>query len=185
MTPTGPIPEGVSLAQLPEEPSDDHAQARQFCLDTIKEFYGFDYRRDWHIDLDSLLLPPADNHYSRHHAGAFWTLRDRSDEIVGTIGIRHLAWKPNIVAMFPGRYARGEEIASLWRLYVRRDHRGRGLGRWLTALCEGEAKRLGYATMYLHASSDALATLAFWKAVGYAFVGDCETSTHFDKSIGA
>jgi len=168
---------------LPEEPSCSRAEARQFCLDTIKEFYGFDYRRDWHIDLDTLLLPPAENHYSRQNRGAFWTLRDVRGDLVATAGVRHLAWKPNIVAMFPDRYERGEEIASLWRVYVRKDQRGHGLGRWLTTLCEGEADRLGYRTMYLHASSDAPATLAFWQAVGYRFVGTCETSTHFDKQI--
>jgi GNAT superfamily N-acetyltransferase len=169
---------------LPEEPARDYAEARQFCLDTIMEFYGFGYRHDWHADLDSLLLPWVENHYSRHHAGAFWTLRDTVGDVVATAGIRHLAWKPNIVAMFPQRYARGEEIASLWRVYVRKDRRGHGLGRWLTELCEKEAVRLGYGTLYLHASSDAPATLGFWQAVGYRFVGTCETSTHFDKQIG-
>ena len=148
------------------------------------EYYGFDYRPDWNADLDNLLLPAGENHYSAHHNGAFWVLRDGAGVMVATAGIRHLAWKPNIIAMFPDRYRRGEEIASLWRVYVRKDMRGQGLGRWLTDLCEMAARRLGYATIYLHASSDALATLAFWKAVGYEFVGTCETSTHFDKQIG-
>lgn len=169
---------------MPERPSPAHAEARQFCLDTIKEFYGFDYRRDWHVDLDALLLPPAGNHYSRHHRGGFWVLRAPARDIVATAGIRHLGWKPNIIAMFPGRYARGADVASLWRVYVRNDQRARGLGRWLTALSEAEAARLGYDTMYLHASSDALATLAFWRAAGYRLIGTCETSTHFDKPIG-
>lgn len=169
---------------MPEEPSSDHIEVRQFCLDTIKEFYGFDYRRDWHIDLDTLLLPAIENHYSRRHRGAFWALRDTRGDVIATVGFRHLAWKPNVIEMFPHRYTRGEDIASLWRLYVRKDQRGHGLGRWLTKLCEAEAHRIGYGTMYLHASSDALATLAFWQAVGYHFVGTCETSTHFDKLIG-
>lgn len=124
------------------------------------------------------------NHYSTKHRGAFWLLRDAAGAAVATAGIRHLAWKPTIITMFPGRYARGEDIASLWRVYVRKDRRGHGLGRWLAELCETEALRLGYATMYLHASSDALATLAFWTAVGYHPVGTCDTSTHFDKQIG-
>lgn len=170
---------------MPDEPSAAHSQARQFCLDTIKEFYGFDYRPDWHVDLDSLLRPSAENHYSRRHGGAFWTLRDPAGEIIATTGIRHLLWKPNIVEMFPDRYRRGEEIASLWRVYVRRDWRARGLGSQLTALSEAEAVRLGYGTMYLHASADALATLAFWRRAGYEFIGNCETSSHFDKRLAA
>ena len=177
-------PAGFELQRLADLPGPEHAEARRFCLQTIKEFYGFDYRPEWHQDLDSLLLPADANHYSRYHAGAFWTLRAPTGAVVATAGIRHLAWKPNIITMFPGRYVRGEDIASLWRLYVRNDMRGHGLGRWLTARCEAEARALGYATMYLHASSEAMATLAFWRAVGYHLVGTCETSTHFEKQIG-
>jgi GNAT superfamily N-acetyltransferase len=150
---------------LSEQPAAGHAEARRFCLNTILEFYGVDYRRDGHVDLDSLLLPAEQNHYSRQNRGAFWTLRDAAGAIVGTAGIRHLAWKPNLPAMFPDRYPSGEDVASLWRVYVRKDWRGRGLGRWLTALSEDSAARLGFATMYLHASSDAPATLAFWQAL--------------------
>lgn len=170
---------------MSDTPGAEHAEAYRFCLGTIKEFYGFDYRPDWHADLDSLLLPAAENHYSRQHAGAFWTLRDQSGAIVATAGIRHLAWKPNIVQMFPDRYRRGEDVASLWRVYVRKDRRGQGIGRRLTALSEAEAARLGYQTMYLHATSDALATIAFWRRVGYEFIRACETSSHFDKRIGS
>lgn len=178
-------PGGLSLGQLAEDPSRDHAEARQFCLDTIKEHYGFDYRPDWHEDLDSLLLPPSTNHYSREHRGAFWILRNQGGEIVATAAIRHLGWKPNIVTIFPERYARGEDVASIWRVYVRKNLRGHGLGRWLTALCEQEATRLEYRTMYLHATSDALATIAYWKAVGYRIIEADGTTTHFDKRLGA
>jgi ribosomal protein S18 acetylase RimI-like enzyme len=178
-------PAGFRLAQLPDDPSRDHADARQFCLETIKEHYGFDYRREWHVDLDSLLLPPIENHYSRHHRAAFWILRNQAGEIAATAAIRHLGWKPNIVAMFPERYPRGEDIASIWRVYVRKDLRRHGLGRWLTALCEQEATRLEYRAMYLHATSDARATIAFWQSVGYRIIeADAET-THFDKPLGA
>jgi GNAT superfamily N-acetyltransferase len=185
MTSAIPAPAGLTLAQLREDSSRDHAQARQFCLDTIKEFYGFEYRRDWHVDLDSLLLPATANHYSRHHRGAFWILRNQAGEIAATAAIRHLGWKPNIVTMFPERYPRGEDIASIWRVYVRKDLRRHGLGRWLTALCEQEATRLGYRAMYLHCTTDALATVAFWQSVGYRIIeADAET-THLDKRLGA
>jgi GNAT superfamily N-acetyltransferase len=173
------------MTRLPETPGPAHAEARQFCLDTIKEFYGFGYRPDWHADLDALLRPAAESHYSRQNRGAFWTLRDADGSLVATAGIRHLGWKPNIVALFPGRYERGEEIASLWRLYVRKDRRRHGLGRWFAAVCEREAERLGYGTMYLHANADAQATIAFWESIGYRKLGTWDESTHFDKPIGA
>lgn len=160
-----------------------HAAARTFCLDTIKEFYGFDYRADWHEDLDTLCLPEPQNHYSPPNRGGFWYLADSGGRIVATVGVRALAWKPAILAAFRDRYPDRDRIGSLWRLYVSAGLRGQGIGRTLNALAEREAVRLGYDTMYLHASSDAQATIAFWEAMGYADLGDYEFSTHFDKLL--
>lgn len=159
------------------------AQARQFCLDVIKEFYGFDYRPDWHGDLDSLLLPPAGNHFSSLHRGAFWIVENRNGEIVATTGIRHLGWKPNCAMLFSDLYGDGTGIASLWRQYVRKDMRGRGLGKKLAALCENEALSRGYERMYLHASSHASATVGFWKSRGYVAIADDGETIHFDKPL--
>jgi GNAT superfamily N-acetyltransferase len=173
------------LDRLAEAPGSAHAQARTFCLDTIMEFYGVGYRRDWHEDLDSLLLPAGQSHYSARNRGGFWLLREPDGGIVGCAGVRHLAWKPNIPAMFPGRYEPAAEIASLWRVYVRSDRRGRGIGSWLVRLSEDEAARAGYRTMYLHATSEAAATVAFWRSVGYVEFDTCATSTHFEKQLAA
>jgi hypothetical protein len=39
--------------------------------------------------------------------------------------------------------------------------------------------------MYLHCTTDALATVAFWQSVGYRIIeADAET-THLDKRLGA
>ena len=178
-----PPPQGLVLTRLDEMPGEEHAAARTFCLETIKEFYGFDYRPDWHGDLDSLLLQAEGNHYAARHRGAFWTLRVPGGDMVATGGIRHLGWKPNIPPLFPGRYPRAEDVASLWRVYVRKDQRGRGLGRWLTALAEAEAVRFDFRCMYLHATADAAATIAFWNIMGYADIGTIDDSTHFDKML--
>jgi hypothetical protein len=37
--------------------------------------------------------------------------------------------------------------------------------------------------MYLHASSDAPATLGFWRASGYCDIGEFGDSIHFDKQL--
>lgn len=177
------FPDGLELARLSDDPGSPHDAARAFCLDVIKEFYGFDYRPDWHADLDSLSRPAAENHYSSINRGAFWTLSGTDGSLLATAGIRHLGWKPLIVKAFDARYPDGESIASLWRVYVRKDERGRGLGRSLTALAEREAERLGFTHMYLHASSDAAATLGFWRSAGYAEIGEFGDSIHFDKRL--
>ncbi len=176
-------PRDLTLALLPDSPGESHVAARAFCLDVIKEFYGFDYRQDWHVDLDSLLLPAPQNHCSASNRGAFWTLSDADGALVATAGIRRLGWKPLLVSAFAERYPEPEAVSSLWRVYVRADQRGRGIGGWLNGLCEREAAALGFTDMYLHATSDAAATLGFWRASGYAEIGNFGESVHFSKSL--
>lgn len=177
------VESGLSLDRLSDEPGPRHAAARAFCLDVIKEFYGFDYRRDWHLDLDSLTQPAIDDHYSARNRGAFWTLAEPNGRLVATAGVRALHWKPTLVAAFSVRYPAPDRVASLWRVYVRKDQRGLGLGRWLNGIAEGEAIRLGYTFMYLHASSDATATTSFWRSCGYAAFEEEDLTTHFDKEL--
>lgn len=173
----------LTLSRLGDEPGPDHAAARAFCLSVIKEFYGFDYRPDWHADLDSLTKPSAQSHFSAANRGAFWTLRTGDGAIAATVGVKRLAWHPNVLEALPGRYPDVEKVATLMRCYVRKEMRGQGIGARLNEVCEDEARRLGYGTMYLHASADAPATIAFWTARGYAQIGAFGFSTHFDKSL--
>ena len=180
---TNTPPTDLSLLLLTDVSGPVHVAARQFCLDVIKEFYGFDYRPDWHADLDSLLCQPHVNHYSMANRGAFWVLLDNEGLIQATAGIRHLGWKPAIAAAFADRYGSGRDVASLWRVYVKRELRRQGLGRWLNAYSEREASARGFAHMYLHASADAKATLGFWKASGYQAIGEFGDSVHFDKPL--
>jgi len=176
-------PHGLSFFQLSDSPTLRHEDARTFCLQVIKEFYGYDYNAEWHADLDSLLLPTSQNHYSSVERGAFWVLTEPDGTIVATVGIRALHWKPQFVAAFAERYPNPGKVASLWREYVRKDRRRTGLGKWLTRLAEEAAGKFGYQTMYLHATSDATDTVAFWKAMGYRIIGEDSSTTHFDKTI--
>ena len=84
---------------------------------------------------------------------------------------------------FADRYAEPEAVSSLWRVYVRADQRGRRIGGWLNALCEREAAQMGFTDMYLHAASDAAATIGFWRSSGYAEIGAFGESVHFSKSL--
>lgn len=176
-------PAGLTLARLSDSSGPEHAAARRFCLDVIKEYYGFDYRTDWHADLDSLLLDAEANQFSTHNRGGFWTLAAPDGALVATAAVSHLGWKPALAAAFAERYATPERIGMLGRVYVRSDQRGDGLGRWLNGLCEDQARLLGYDTMYLHASSHAAATIAFWKSRSYAPFSESMDSIHFDKPL--
>ncbi|MBI1774130.1 MAG: GNAT family N-acetyltransferase [Proteobacteria bacterium] len=176
-------PEGLVLRRLADRSTAAHTEARAFCLDVIKEFYGFDYRADWHEDLDSLCGSSAKNHYSTVNLGAFWTLSLSDGAIVAAAGVRAITWKPRIVDAYAERYESVERVGSLWRVYVRKDRRRRGLGSWLARLAEVEARRLGFSVMYLHANADAAATIAFWEACGYVLFESRDMTAHMDKPI--
>lgn len=178
-----PPPLGLVPGLLTGEMTPAHVAARAFCLDMIKEFYGFDYRPDWHTDLDSLCLPAARNHYHAVNRGGFWTLSRPDGGLVATAGVRALGWKPELLREFARRYPDGRKVASLWRVYVRKDHRHHGVGKWLSSLAETEAARMGYTALYLHAASGVASTIAFWEAIGYLSIGEHEFSTHFDKTL--
>lgn len=173
----------LTTTLLTGEPSAQHTAARTFCLDVIKEFYGFDYRADWHADLDALTGAPAASCYAEQNRGAFWLLTDVDGTIVATAGLYPLSYKAELAKSLAERYPQLDRVASTARVYVRKDWRGRGLGRYLNELVEAAAPALGYDTLYLHASSDADATLKFWQANGYTPFGTIGFSTHFDKKI--
>ena len=176
--------DGLTLSLLPDDPGPEHAAAREFCLAVIKQHYGFDYRQDWHGDLDSLLLSPEKNHYSAANRGAFWTLKAPHGAIAATAAIKVLSWQPTVLADIGPRYSDISKTATLVRAYVAKERRGGGIGKWLNELCESHARASGYSLMYLHASTDAPATIAFWKRCGYVEFGAFGFSTHFDKPLG-
>lgn len=178
------FPEGFVLYRLPERPGVLHAQARRFCLDVIKEFYGIDYRQDWHGDLDSLLLHDQRNQYSRSNRGAFWIVSEAcSGAIAATAAIKGMAWKSALATQLAGRYPDMDRIGSVWRVYVHRNRRGAGLGRALNAVMDRQARRFGYSRLYLHAEEDADATIGFWKSAGYRPFKTFASSVHMDKAV--
>jgi GNAT superfamily N-acetyltransferase len=168
---------------VPDASTEVRRAARQFCLDTIREVYGTEYRPDWHADLDSLLVASEHSWFSRENRGAFWSLHSPAGEIVATAGLYRLAWKPNLTAAFADRYPSADDVAQLVRVYVRKDQRGRGIGQWLSALAEAQARRLGFPTLYLHANTDTEATIAFWRGQGFSEFAAADGTTHFDKVL--
>lgn len=177
------VPLGLRLTRPLEEAADRRAEARRFCLDVIKAFYGFDYRQDWHADLDSLVADDEACWFSAANRGVFWVLRDDWDRIVATAALYTLDRKPGLAKAFANRYPDAGEIPQLVRVYVAAERRGQGIGGWLSDLAEAEAVRLGFRTLYLHASAETPATLAFWRSRGFAEFANGDGTAHFDKRL--
>jgi GNAT superfamily N-acetyltransferase len=177
------VPHGLTLERLPDLADARHTEARAFCLAVIKEFYGSDYRVDWHADLDSLAAGGAQSWYGTANRGAFWTLREAGGAIVAAVGLYRLGLKPRLVEAFAERYPKPDKVAQLVRLYVREDHRGRRIGRWFDDVVASQATGLGYETLYLHANAETAATLAFWRGRGYREIAAFGDSVHFDRTL--
>jgi GNAT superfamily N-acetyltransferase len=172
---------GLTLSQL----EDDRSLAedcRRFCLRTIRSTYGYDYRPEWHDDLDSLREPAA-CHYTASNRGAFFVLRNAEGHVVGTAGVRGLRYKPDIAAMFARRYPDTDRVAFNGRLYVDPAWRKQGLGCTLIALREEAARRLGYTTVYLHCDAKAERLRRYWLRQGFRLVAADDAVAHYDKPL--
>lgn len=93
---------------------------------------------------------------------------DEIDEVA-----THLVLYENGVAMGTCRIFPGDDagIYNFGRLAVRKEFRGRGLGRELLAGAEGQAKERGGACLMLHAQMHAR---AFYEKAGYTPCGEVE-----------
>ncbi len=184
---TGPMTqtllEPLTIGRLSDDADASHRAARGFCLDVIKEVYGFDYRADWHADLDLLCAGGPDNQYAATNQGGFWLVTDDGGGLVATIGIKRLAWQPRLLANLAARYKDSSHVATLTRAYIRQDFRGQGLGARLTRICEAAARDMGYRTIYLHTNADADAAMRFWRGQGWAGFGQFGISAHFEKHL--
>ncbi|MBM7775313.1 GNAT superfamily N-acetyltransferase [Actinokineospora baliensis] len=139
---------------------EDLPGARSVMLDTLYRDLGYGYNPRWHEDV---IDPEAVYLRSPRHALFVAAL---GDEIVATTGVRavapvsppHPSW---LVARYPV-----DRTAQLFRVYVRADHRRRGLARRLV----GEAVRFvagvgGYEVLYLHTDARVEGAEAFWGSV--------------------
>ncbi|MFG3698652.1 GNAT family N-acetyltransferase [Micromonospora sp. NPDC047620] len=134
--------------------------ARSVMLDTFYREFGHGYRPDWHhdvIDLAGTYLAP------QPHALFVAT---RGDEVVGTTAVRAAAPKspphPRCLAeRFPE-----ESTAQLFRVYVRPEHRRRGLARALVGLAvDFVGRQPRYRDLYLHTDTRVDGAERFWRAV--------------------
>lgn len=159
-----------NIRKLADTPTDSHAAARTFCLQSIKEIYGIDYTPGWHVDLDSLLLQAGESWYSSANGGAFWICENTEGEITATCGLYAMKWKPETLARVAGSFV-DERTCQVSRMYVREDIRRHGIGSKLEYTASCAAAKLGYQSIYLHADAGTQSALNFWKSRGYRELG--------------
>jgi GNAT superfamily N-acetyltransferase len=144
---------------------DDLDGARSVMLDTVYRDFGTGYVPRWHRDiigLDHAYLAPV-----RHTL--LVAVDERAGTVVATAALdsRGPAHPPN-PRHLAERYPSGE-TAQLRRVYVRPEHRRRGLARQLVGrLLDFATADGGYRAVYLHTDPAVPGAEAFWRSLGKA-----------------
>ncbi|MEU5873903.1 GNAT family N-acetyltransferase [Glycomyces sp. NPDC047369] len=130
-------------------------------LDTVYRDFGHGYLPRWHsdiIDLEAYYLAPEDN--------ALF-VAERDGRVVATAGVRgQTPVSPPHPAEVASRFEEGR-TASLYRVYVRPEHRRRGLAGALVDACLGFiASRDRYTGVYLHTDARTPGAVEFWSRRG-------------------
>ena len=160
--------------------------ARSVMLDTFYREFGHGYRPQWHSDVIDLAGTYLDT--PRH---ALFVAVD-GDEVVGTTAVRAQGpASPPHPAWLAEQYS-GDRTAQLFRVYVRAEHRRRGLARQLVdAAVRFIAETPGYEQIYLHTDTRVAGAEAFWRSVAVevcdARDGDPERNqtVHFEIPVPA
>jgi GNAT superfamily N-acetyltransferase len=137
--------------------------ARAVMLDTVYRDFGTGYVPRWHgdiIDLEAAYLAPE-----RHVLLVAVDGLDGSVVATAALDSRGPAHPPN-PRHLAERYPSGE-TAQLRRVYVRAEHRRRGLARRLVAALLDFADRAGgYRSVYLHTDPGVPGAEDFWRSMG-------------------
>ncbi|MGY1496272.1 GNAT family N-acetyltransferase [Streptomyces sp. QTS52] len=137
--------------------------ARAVMLDTVYRDFGTGYVPRWHgdiVDPASAYLAPA-----RHTLLVAVDERDASVAATAALDSRGPLHPPNPLRLAE-RYPSGT-TAQLRRVYVRPEHRRRGLARRLVAeLLAFAAADGGYRAAYLHTDPAVTGAEGFWRSLG-------------------
>ncbi|MEU6665043.1 GNAT family N-acetyltransferase [Streptomyces sp. NPDC046727] len=165
---------------------DDLDGARSVMLDTVYRDFGTGYVPRWHADI---VDPAAAYLASDRHA--LLVAVDTDGQVIGTgaVDARGPGWPPN-PRWLAERYPSGR-TAQLRRVYVRPEHRRRGIARELVArLLDFAAADGGYRSVYLHTDPAVPGAEPFWRSLGTVVhderqgAGGGQGIVHFELPLG-
>jgi GNAT superfamily N-acetyltransferase len=169
--------------------TDDLAGAVAVIRRVLHEDMGYPYRPDWHFDIDDPRTWYLDN--PRH--ALFVAVDDGTRKVIGATGVMAGGPKsPPHPRWLAERY-HPATTAQLFRVYIDRDQRRRGVARALVeAARRFVAAEGGYRVLYLH--TDAIATPQaehFWRAMDTTEIydgrgkGEPSQALHFELALPA
>lgn len=156
-------------------------------LDTVYRDFGTGYVPRWHGDI----IDPAAAYLASPRHTLLVALDPDSEDVVATAALdsRGPANPPN-PRHLAERYPSGE-TAQLRRVYVRPEHRRRGLARRMVGeLLDFAAADGGYRAVYLHTDPSVPGAEAFWRSMGKVVHDEREDTgggngvVHFEIPMG-
>lgn len=151
-------------------------ETRRFMLSVIKGDFGYEYNPHWHSDIDRL-----HEHYIEN-GNCHCLVCVLKREIVGTIAARPY---DRDYEKFRGRYT-PENTLGIWRHYIKKDLRGKGVGTVLLKNLESRVARSEYKYLYLHTQKTIPGSLEYWLAKGYEITWDTKDelkTVHLEKKV--
>ncbi|MFI5569362.1 GNAT family N-acetyltransferase [Streptomyces sp. NPDC051740] len=165
----------------------DLDRARAVMLDTVYRDFGTGYVPRWHGDI----IDPGAAYLTPPRHTLLVALDPDGGEVVatGALDSRGPAHPPNPRELAE-RYPSGE-TAQLRRVYVRPDHRRRGLARRMVGeLLDFAAADGGYRSVYLHTDPSVPGAEPFWRSLGKVVHDEREDAdggngvVHFEIPMG-
>ena len=153
-------------------------KTQEFLFKMIKEEFHLNYVPEYHSDIINLYET-----YIKPQRNNFYILINDNNEIIASLGIR---FYDKDFKEFKEIYSK-EDTASLWRVFVKKEYRRRGIASGLVKIAEEFSKNNNYSKIYLHTQKTVKGSLDFWLAQGFNIIlnTDEELQTvHMDKKIG-
>jgi GNAT superfamily N-acetyltransferase len=138
----------------------DFTEARALVVRVLEEDLDYGYRPEWHWDIDDFQGTYVDN----PRQGLFVAVDEATGELLGTSAVR--AGGPNSPphpAWLADRY-RGDDVAQVYRVYIAREHRRRGVASALVGAVREFVDTIGdYRVIYLHTDPTHFNAVDFWR----------------------
>lgn len=158
----------------------DTEKVKNFLFKMIEKEYGYSYIPQYHYDIKNL-----SQIYLNPEKNTFLIAEDKKENIIGTIGIRQLDKEfEELNLAYKNKYPY-ENTASIWRVFVDKKHRRKGIGRKLVKRAEFFVKKMKYDRLYLHTHKDINGALDFWLSQDYDIILDTNNelkTIHMEKN---
>ena len=151
---------------------------KKFLLKMIQDEFGYGFIPEYHQDIkhmERFYIYPERNSF-------FLAIDHETGKVIGTLGIR--AYDKDFPT-FKDIY-NSKTTASIWRVFVDKNWRRKGVASTLVNRAENFCQNNGYEKVYLHTHKTVNGSLDFWISSGYQIMEDTGNhlkTVHMEKNL--